>query len=534
MPKTVRDEESADRPRPAAERPAAPAPAPAGTDPERRPGVPLGLPGDAHALLAAIVQSSDDAIVSKTLDGIITSWNDGAERLFGYTADEILGRSITTLIPPELLDEETTILSRLRAGERIDHYETIRLTKHGERREVSITVSPVHDAEGHVIGASKVARDITDRRAAERGLAEADRRKDEFLAMLGHELRNPLAPIRNVAEILRRRAVGDPDQEHLCQVLDRQVQQMTRLLDDLLDMSRIRQGKLHLKKEAVDVLTVVARAVETSRPLIDARRHALDVTLPKESVRVQGDVARLVQMLGNLINNAAKYTPEGGRISITARASEDEAEIAVKDTGVGIAPAMQPRVFDMFVQGDQSQSYGGLGLGLPLVRTIAELHSGTVSVLSDGVGRGSEFVIRLPRLRVSAAQRDAADERLAARTAVRGAKRVLIVDDNCDAADSLAMLLRLGRHEVLAVSSGREALEAVRGFRPDLVLLDIGLPDLDGYEVARRLRAAGYQATLAAVTGFGQVEDRDRARLAGFDHHLVKPVDPKALQSLLA
>ena len=499
---------------------------------DRRPGVPELL-ADARALLAAIVESSDDAIVSKTLEGIVTSWNEGAERLFGWTAAEIVGRPITTIIPPELHAEESTILAKLRAGQRIEHFETTRVTKTGERREVSLSVSPLHDATGRVVGASKVARDITDRRAAERLLQEADRRKDEFLAMLGHELRNPLAPIRNVAEILRRKAAGDPDQEHLCQVLDRQVQQMTRLLDDLLDMSRIRQGKLQLHKEAVDVLTVVARAVETSRPLIDARRHALDVSLPQQSLRVYGDVARLVQMLGNLINNAAKYTPDGGRISIAARASDGEAELSVKDTGMGIAPGMLSKVFEMFVQGDHSQSYGGLGLGLTLVRKIAELHAGTVEVRSDGPGKGSEFVVRLPRLRASPPRPDSQGEHPELRDPSRGARRVVIVDDNRDAADSLAMLLRMGHHDVLAVSSGKEALEAVRSFRPDLVLLDIGLPDLDGYEVARRLRAAGYESTLTALTGFGLAEDRERARRAGFDYHLVKPVDPRALQSML-
>jgi len=254
---------------------------------------------------------------------------------------------------------------------------------------------------------------------------------------------------------------------------------------------------------------------------------------PQETVRVRGDVTRLVQMLANLINNAAKYTPEGGRISIAARATDVEAEISVKDTGMGIAPEMLSRVFEMFVQGDQSQSFGGLGLGLTLVRKIAELHSGTVMVRSDGPGKGSEFVVRLPRLRVGPLRPQAESGRLDSREGGRDAKRVLIVDDNRDAADSLAMLLRLGHHEVLAVSSGQEALEAVRSFRPDLVLLDIGLPDLDGYEVARRLREAGYQSTLTALTGFGQAEDRERTRRAGFDHHLVKPVDPRTLQAML-
>jgi len=487
----------------------------------------------ARALLAAIVSSSDDAIVSKTLEGIVTSWNDGAQRLFGYTPEEMIGQPITAIIPPDMLPEETAILARLRSGDRIDHYETVRVTKDGRRVEVSLTVSPVRDGSGRVIGASKVARDITDRRLAERLQADAERRKDEFLAMLGHELRNPLAPIRNIAEILRRRALGDPEQQQLSRVLDRQVQQMTRLLDDLLDMSRIRQGKLQLQKETVDVLTVVARAVETSRPMIDARRHILDVSLPSESIRVHGDVTRLVQMLGNLLNNAAKYTPDGGTITITVKASEGDAEIAVRDTGIGIAPELLPKVFDMFVQGDQAlgRAHGGLGIGLTLVRTIAELHTGSVAVQSEGPGRGSEFIVRLPR--VPAGSAGAGVARLEAETRARDTKRVVIVDDNRDAADSLAMMLRMGQHEVVVVGTVKEALDAVRRVRPDLVLLDIGLPDIDGYDVARKLRASGYSGTLAALTGHGLPEDRERARRAGFDHHLVKPVDPRTLEAML-
>jgi PAS domain S-box-containing protein len=488
---------------------------------------------EARALLAAIVESSDDAIVSKTLEGIITSWNDGARRLFGYTSEEIIGRPITTLIPPELHQEETAILARLRSGDRIDHYETVRVTKDGRRVEVSLTVSPVRDSTGRVIGASKVARDITDRRLAERVQADAERHKDEFLAMLGHELRNPLAPIRNIAEILRRRAIGDPEQQQLSRVLDRQVQQMTRLLDDLLDMSRIRQGKLQLQKETVDALTVVARAVETSRPFIDSRRHILDVSLPTESIRVHGDVTRLVQLLGNLLNNAAKYTPDGGTITITVKASEGDAEISVRDTGIGISPELLPTVFDMFVQGDQTlgRAHGGLGIGLTLVRTIAELHAGSVAVRSEGAGRGSEFIVRLPR--VQAGQGGEGAGRLLPERRSRDTKRVVIVDDNRDAADSLAMMLRMGKHEVVAVGTGQEALDAVRRLRPDLVLLDIGLPDIDGYDVAQQLRSEGYSGTLAALTGHGLPEDRERARRAGFDHHLVKPVDPRTLEAML-
>ncbi len=491
---------------------------------------------EARVLLAAIVESSDDAIVSKTLDGRVTSWNAGAARLFGYSAAEIIGQPITTIIPRERHGEEVEILAKLRRGERIEHFETVRVAKDGHRVEVSLTTSPIRDSTGRVVGASKVARDISARKRADEERREAERHKDEFLAMLGHELRNPLAPIRTASAVLRRTSHGNQTQEQMCTVLDRQLQQMTRLLDDLLDVSRITQGKIQFRREPVDLLTVVARAVETSRPLIDARRHRLSVSLPEESLRVEGDQARLVQMLANILNNAAKYTAEGGRICVAVQSDAPTVELRVQDTGIGMAPEILPRIFDMFVQADQTldRSQGGLGIGLTLVRSIVEQHGGQVAASSAGVGHGSEFVVRLPLLdesRMGKHEDGAIDDPLP-RTSAR--KRILVVDDNRDAAESMAILLRLAGHEVITAVDGLAAIDVVHTHRPELVLMDIGLPGMSGYEVARRLRDDGCAARLIAVTGYGQAEDQKRARDAGFDHCFVKPVEPEALERLVA
>jgi PAS domain S-box-containing protein len=351
-----------------------------------------------RSLLAAIVESSDDAIISKSLDGQITSWNASARRIFGYVAEEAIGKPITMIIPPEHHHEEQLILERLRRGERIEHFETVRVAKDGRRIDVSLTISPVHDRRGRVVGASKVARDISERKRMEEKLREADRRKDEFIAMLGHELRNPLAPIRNVAALLRRTTAEDSASAELCLMLERQVQQMTRLLDDLLDVNRITRGKIRFQRELLDLATVVRHAVEASGPLIDRHRHRLHVDLPAERLQVCGDAARLVQMLTNLLNNAAKYTPEGGCIELAVTRRGASFEVRVKDNGVGIVPEMLPRIFDLFVQADRSGSdvQDGLGLGLTLVRMIAEHHGGVVEAVSAGPGRGSEFIVGLP------------------------------------------------------------------------------------------------------------------------------------------
>ena len=353
-----------------------------------------------QSLLAAIVESSDDAIISKTLDGIIVSWNRGAEELFGYTAAEAVGQPITLLIPPDRLDEERDILARLRRGERIAHYETVRVTKTGKQLQISLTTSPVRDASNRVVGASKVARDITQRREAEQALRDADRRKDEFLATLSHELRNPLAPIRNSLHILRLSGSEDPAIVQARGILERQVGHLVRLVDDLLELSRITRGKTELRRDRIELATVIASAVETSKPLIDAAGHALELSIPDEELWVDADPLRLSQVFANLLNNAAKYSESGGKIWVSARREDAQVVVSVRDAGIGIAHDMLPRVFEMFAQeaGAMSRAQGGLGIGLTLVQNLVEMHGGSVEAHSAGRGKGSEFIVRLPLL----------------------------------------------------------------------------------------------------------------------------------------
>jgi signal transduction histidine kinase/CheY-like chemotaxis protein len=379
--------------------------------------------------------------------------------------------------------------------------------------------------------------EMIERRRAEESLEEADHRKDEFLAMLAHELRNPLAPIRNAMGLFRLKGLADPELQWAREVVERQVQQLTRLVDDLLDVSRISSGKINLLMEPVNLAAVVARAVEISRPLIDARKHHLESSLPGQEVRVTGDPARLAQVVSNLLNNAAKYTEEGGRIELSVEANCDQAVLRVRDTGVGIAAAMLPHVFDLFtqVQGSVSRSEGGLGIGLTLVRSLVEMHGGSVTAFSEGLGRGSEFVIRLPLLKETATPADKLGEK-EAKTRKVSARSILIVDDNLDAAESLACVLRLTGHDVRTAHDGPGALEAARARPPQVVLLDIDLPGMSGLEVARRMREdPGLKnVLLVALTGYGQDEARLRSQEAGFNAHLVKPVDLDALQALLA
>jgi signal transduction histidine kinase/DNA-binding response OmpR family regulator len=365
----------------------------------------------------------------------------------------------------------------------------------------------------------------------------ADQHKNEFLSMLAHELRNPLAPIRNAVHLLRVRCSDGPEVESLRDMIDRQVQQLVRLVDDLLDISRITRGKIRLQTEPVELGGVVAQAVETSRPLIEARQHELLVNLPREPVRVEGDPVRLAQILGNLLNNAAKYTEPGGRITLTLERAGAEAVLRVRDTGVGIPPEMLSSIFDLFTQVDRSldRSQGGLGIGLTLVHRLVDMHGGRVQAFSAGPSQGSEFVVWLPVLRGAGPRKASAN----GSPALAGGcphRRVLIVDDNADGADSLALLLSVAGHEVQVCHDGPTALLRAETFRPEVVLLDIGLPGMDGYEVARRLRArAGTNpALLVALTGYGQDDDLRRSREAGFDHHLVKPADPEMLASLFA
>jgi signal transduction histidine kinase/ActR/RegA family two-component response regulator len=382
--------------------------------------------------------------------------------------------------------------------------------------------------------------------AETRKLVAADARKNEFLAMLGHELRNPLAPIRNAVKIMKQRGSDDPDLSWARDVVEHQVRQLGHLVDDILEISRVTTGKVRLHKEQVDVGTIVAFAVETSRPVVEARHHCLSIALPREPVLVEADSIRMAQVLSNLLNNAVKYTQPGGQIRLAVAVEDGWAVFRVQDNGIGIPRGMLAQIFDLFEQVDHSldHSQGGLGLGLTLVRSLVEMHAGTVEALSEGLGRGSEFVVRLPLLstkRTTVESKPGAAAGLPVRVPLHvtvPSRRVLVVDDNVASAQSLALVLKLEGHEVRLAYDGKAALEAVRAFRPEAVLMDIGLPGLDGYEVARRLRADPDLnlniRLLAAVTGYAEDEARCQSRGAGFDHHLVKPVDPDEVLALLS
>jgi signal transduction histidine kinase len=385
--------------------------------------------------------------------------------------------------------------------------------------------------------------DLAERKRLENALTAADQRKDEFLAMLSHELRNPLAPIRNAVQIMGLKPLGDPHLRHCRDVIERQVEHLSRLVDDLLDVSRITRGRLKLEKKPVEVATFVARAIETTEPLFDARGQRLHVSMPEERLIVDGDSTRLSQIVSNIFNNAAKYTPDSGHISLQietasrAGGSAEEVLIRVKDDGTGIPPQMLPEVFDLFTQVDQAldRSHGGLGIGLALVRKLVEMHGGKVEARSDGVGHGSEFFVRLPcrvePVDVKGATGSAGDA--IKRPVIR--RRVLVVDDNEDSAETLALALQLEGYDVETAHGGQQALELAEGFLPEMVLLDIGMPGMDGYEVARSIRAQpwGADMLLIAQTGWGQEEDRRRTREAGFDAHMTKPLDHARLMSLM-
>jgi len=376
-------------------------------------------------------------------------------------------------------------------------------------------------------------REIARSREAEEELQDANQRKDEFLAMLSHELRNPLAPIRNAVELMRRVGSPEPRVTMARDVIDRQVTQLARLVDELLDVSRISQGKIVLKKEPVELAKVIAHGVETVRPMIDVREQRLTVEVSAGPVWVMGDFARLSQVVANLLNNACKYTPEGGRIRLAASAERGLATVSVDDNGSGIDAELLPRVFELFVQGDRGldRSQGGLGIGLTLVKRLVEMHQGEVSAESAGPGKGATFRVTLPCISAVQPQATTAQSQPAASHEVYG-RRVLVVDDNLDSAESTAAFLRLEGHEVKTVGDGNEALSSVRVFAPHVIVLDIGLPGLDGYEVARQLRERGDTShiLLIAMTGYGQREDRERAIASGFDYHFVKPTDPRLIQ----
>ena len=406
----------------------------------------------------------------------------------------------------------------------------------GSRRTVLAHANPIHDEAGTLLGAVNVLVDITERKQTEEALREADRRKSEFLAMLAHELRNPLAPLRNGLQIIRLAMHDRAALEQAHGMMERQLGHMVRLIDDLLDLSRITKGKIELRRERIDLAAAVQDAVETSRPLIEELGHTLTVTLPPRRLSVDADRTRLAQVFANLLNNAAKYSERGGHIRLNVEREGSDVVVKVRDSGIGIPADLLPRLFEIFTQADHTleRAQGGLGIGLSLVRGLVELHGGRVEAHSDGPGQGSEFVVRLP-LALPLSRRPQPDDS-AAEGGPSCRYRILVVDDNKDGAISLSILLRIMGHETFTAHDGLEAVEATAKYRPDVVLLDIGLPRLNGYDACRRIReqAGSTPPVLIALTGWGQEDDRRRSKEAGFNFHMVKPVDPAALEKLLA
>ena len=477
----------------------------------------------------------DYAIFMLDPDGNVASWNSGAENIKGYKAEEIIGQHFSRFYPQEAIQrnfpqQELEIATKHGRSED----EGWRLRKDGSAFWANVIITALYDEGGGVRGFAKVTRDMTERKRVE-ALEHGEREMTEFLAMLAHELRNPLAPIRNAVDLMRMKSAGDSTQEWSRNVIDRQLTQLTRLVDDLLDVGRITSGKIALHKEPLELDAAVLRAVESAQPLADARGHTLDVRLARDPLLVDGDLARLSQVVLNLLNNAIKYTPDGGRIEVEVAREGTWAIVRVKDTGIGMSADLMPKVFDLFVQGERAldRAEGGLGIGLTLVKRLVTLHGGNIVALSEGRGRGSEFVVRLPALAQKPVTSGAAS---AARPLQpREHKRVLVVDDNRDSADTMTALLRAWGHDVRTLYEGQSVVSMVDEYQPDVVLLDIGLPKINGYDLARQLRQSedSRRIVLVAFTGYGQDDDRRRVREAGFDHHLLKPLEPEALEKII-
>ena len=498
----------------------------------------------ADLLLAAIVSSSDDAIISKSLEGIITSWNEGARRIFGYTAEEIIGQTVLKLIPADRHDEEPKILERLRRGERVDHFETIRVRKNGEHFPVSLTISPVRNLQGVIVGASKIARDITDLKTAAadrdqllesertaRSQAEyANRMKDEFLSTVSHELRTPLNAIVGWTEVLEGGGQNREEVMQGMQVIKRNAMMQAQLIEDLLDLGRISSGKMTLNVEPVDIATVIREALAS----VEHGARAKQITLTRvlgDSRGLLGDAKRLQQVIWNLLTNAIKFTPNGGKIVITAARINSHIEVSVADSGQGIAANFLPHLFERFRQADSSttRQHGGLGIGLALVKQLAELHGGTVRAESPGAGLGSTFTLFLPvaALRAEIPRSQPGGERVTATVLpdLQGIK-VLAVDDDADSLEPVRRILMARNAEVQTASSVDDAMEKFAQFEPDVVLSDLGMPGKDGFELIRLIRQhpAGANTPAAAFTALARSEDRTRALTAGFQSHVAKPV----------
>ncbi|MBS0580041.1 MAG: PAS domain S-box protein [Proteobacteria bacterium] len=504
-----------------------------------------------QARLAAIVESCDDAIVGKTLEGIVTSWNRGAERLFGYSASEVIGSSILLIIPPERRDEEAMILARLCRGERIEHFETERVAKSGERIAVSLTVSPIHNSRGEIVGASKVARDIRERRrieeaqvrlmATERTAREQAQRanliKDEFLSVLSHELRTPLSAIQAWGHLLAAGRAAPEEMRQAGEVIVRNTLVQRRVIDDLLDIGRIVSGRLRVEMEMVDPAQIAQAALDTIRPAALAHRIRIDAALEFTSTLVRADPARLQQVLWNLLSNAVKFTPEGGLVRVCMRRAGGQLLFSVSDDGKGIEADFLPRIFERFTQEDArpSRQQGGLGLGLAIAKQLMELQGGTIQAASPGPGRGATFTVALPLPENAAARGPRAPDPAWAADGLGGERpdlsgiTVLLVDDEPDALESLGRVLTDAGAKVLTAHSAAAALELLGSKAPHVLVSDIGMPDTDGYELLRKVRALdGVAADLPAIalTAFARPSELMQSLRAGYIAHMIKPADP--------
>jgi PAS domain S-box-containing protein len=491
--------------------------------------------------LRVTLASIGDAVITTDSRGAVTYLNAVAESLTGWKLSDARGQLLETVF--RIINEksrapvESPVKKVLREGMIVglaNH--TVLIARNGIERPIDDSAAPIRHKDGEVVGVVMIFRDVTERRRAEHVLQEADKRKDEFLATLAHELRNPLAPIRNALEIIR---VAGDDQSvvHAARgTMQRQLGQLIRLVDDLLDVSRITRGTIELRKGRVDVATIVQSAVETSQPLFDQVGQRLCLSLPDEPIFVEADAMRMSQVFSNLLNNAAKYTEPGGKIKLSVKSEGNHVLVSIKDNGIGIPTAMLDAIFDMFAQVDRSLegAHGGLGIGLTIVKSLVEMHGGTVEARSEGHGRGSEFIVRQPIAPIHAPEVKPADS-IESFPAIP-CRRILIVDDNTDTATSLAMLLKILGHVTEIAHEGPQALELAATYRPEIVLLDIGMPKMSGYEVCRRMREqpGGKEVVIVAVTGWGQEEDKRRSVEAQFDGHMVKPVEPGALLQLLA